>query len=126
MRRLVFTCTVAIFYSFSAVAQSSIDVRVASSANDAEERVSGGSIKLGSSDLEMVFDRSRQQIVGIRFSPVDVPRGALITNAYIQFTADETTTESTVLSIRAQNADYAPVFGSGRRDLSVRPLKVGS
>ena len=72
----------------------------------------------------MVFDGSRQQIVGIRFSPVNIPQGALITNAYIEFTVDETTTEATVLSIQAQDADHAPAFGSGTNDISDRPRTV--
>ena len=111
--------TIVLFFSWAAAAQSSIDVRVSSNANDAEER-SSGRVDLNSGDLEMILDGSRQQSVGVRFSPVNIPQGALITDAYIQFTVDETTSGSTVLVIQAQDADHAPAFGSGTNDISDR------
>ena len=44
---------------------------------------------LNSSDLELVTDGSNSQMVGLRFTGIDIPQGAIITNAYIQFTTDE-------------------------------------
>ncbi|MEI2302524.1 hypothetical protein MKZ91_31295, partial [Ensifer sp. MJa1] len=76
----------------SALAAPTIfETRVVASADDAEER-SSGSMSLNSSDLELTVDDGVGQTVGIRFIGIDIPKGAIITNAYIQFTVDEVST----------------------------------
>ncbi len=52
-----------------------------------------------SSDLELVFDTSNQ-VVGMRFVNLTIPKGATIVNAYLQFKVDETSSETTSLTIR--------------------------
>ena len=49
-----------------------------------------GSLDPGSSDLEFGAESSGNdpQMVGMRFSNINIPKGSLITNAYIQFTVD--------------------------------------
>ncbi len=54
---------------------------------DAEER-SNGCMRTGSEDLEIVRDNSAYQSVGLRFSGLDIPDNATITNAYVTFTVD--------------------------------------
>ena len=66
----------------------SIDVRVSTGNDDSEEAISTGSIDRGSSDLEMALE-STDQLIAIRFRSVGLPQGANITNAYVQFQADE-------------------------------------
>ena len=97
----------------------SIDVRVADSSDDAEER-SSGSMYLTSSDLELVFDGS-DQTVGMRFNVVGVPQGALITNAYIQFQVDEINTVATSLTIEGEDIDDALNFTPTSGNISSRP-----
>jgi fibro-slime domain-containing protein len=94
--------------------------RVVSSDNDdAEERVSNGDMYRSSSDLEMTRD-GHEQIVGIRFRDISIPKGATITNAYIQFTADETDSESTNLTIHGEDSDNALAFSGVDYDISSR------
>src|SRR6188474_810829 len=93
-----------------------VDVSVAASSDDAEERASG-SVALTSTDLELVTD-SVVQIVGIRFPDVTIPRGATITAAYVQFSVDEATSDATSLTIRAQAADTAPTFTTATANIS--------
>ena len=38
----------------------------------------------------MIVDGPDDQKIGIRFNNLNIPQGALIENAYIQFTADQT------------------------------------
>ena len=97
---------------------ATLDIRVKSSSDDAEES-SSGSVNLSSSDLELVFDTSNQQ-VGMRFTGVSIPRGASITNAYIQFKVDETGSGAISLTIRAQAGDNAPTFTTASRNISAR------
>ena len=101
------------------VAQS-IDIRINSGGDDVEENANG-SMYTNSSDIELVADGSRgNQTIGLLFRSLGIPQGATITNAYIQFTVDETSTESTSLSIRAQDTDNAAVFGTGSYNVSNR------
>ena len=64
--------------------------KVSGSTQDAEEKVSNGSVNITSSDLELCREGSAPQIIGIRFNNPGIPRSSEITNAYIQFTVDET------------------------------------
>ena len=61
-----------------------------SSGNDDAEEEPDGDIDLGSSDLEITIDSSREgpQTLGIRFGGVTIPKGATVLNAAIQFTVD--------------------------------------
>jgi len=97
-----------------------------SSANDAEES-STGAVDLVSTDLEMVADGARgNQIVGLRFTPLAVPRDAVIASAFVQFAADEAQSAATALTIRAQAADHAGAFTAAAADLSSRALTTAS
>ncbi|WP_018237170.1 metallophosphoesterase [Ensifer sp. BR816] len=106
-------------------APSIFEARVASSADDAEER-SSGSTSLNSSDLELTVDDGTGQTVGIRFTGIDIPKGAIITNAYIQFTADEVTSGAVSLLIRGQDADDAAAFTTAKFNVTSRPTTDAS
>jgi len=95
------------------------DTRIATGADDAEESASG-TITLGSSDLEMVYDGSNQT-VGLRFSGVSIPQGARIAEAVVQFRADESGTIATTLMIAGQAADSAGQFTTAAGNISGRP-----
>jgi hypothetical protein len=101
------------------------EVRISAGTDDAEERASG-SISLKSSDLEFAFDGGGDQTVGMRFSGVQVPPGAVIVNAYIQFQADETNTAVTSLTIQGEAADNALTFTQANSSISDRLLITGT
>lgn len=74
---------------------------VLSGTDDAEECIPGGSGTVGamdltSSDLEIMLDGTKNQLIGIRFGNIDIPQGATINRAYIQF---------------ANKGDKSPVMG---------------
>ncbi|MBX9448769.1 MAG: DUF839 domain-containing protein [Taibaiella sp.] len=72
-------------------AQSMTQVKiVASGIDDAEENITGsaiGEIDLTSSDLELSTDGSDEQVIGLRFTNINIPAGATIERAFIQFTS---------------------------------------
>jgi hypothetical protein len=103
---------------------TTIWVPVAESSDDAEERPSG-SMKLSSSDLEMVFDRGGNQHIGMRFQ-VDIPKDAHILNAYIQFTADESHSGPTTLTIEGEDTGNAPAFIEIDGNISSRTARTTS
>ena len=100
------------------------DIRVAASSDDAEES-SLGIMSLSSSDLELVNDGGNQK-VGMRFNGLPIPRGAVITRAYVQFQADKAYGTATSLTIRGQAIDQAPTFTSALGNVSGRSLTTAS
>ncbi|MGE5803537.1 MAG: Ig-like domain-containing protein [Gemmatimonadota bacterium] len=105
-------------------ATGTIDVRVASSTDDAEESASGD-MSLHSKDLELVNDGS-DQTVGLRFVGVTIPRGAAITNAYVQFQAIERNTGPDAVTIAAQATDFAKPFNYTSGNISSRPRSAAA
>ncbi len=92
MKHLFYTLILGLGFS-AAHAQSTITVRVNSNTDDAEEAAGNGDMYTTSSDLEMSFDDytvvNDDQLIGIRFTNVNIPANAIIQNAYIQFQVDE-------------------------------------
>ena len=95
-----------------------LERRVTAAADDAEESASG-SVSLSSSDLELTYDGS-QQMVGMRFPNLAIPRGAIIASATVQFTAKEAQPEATNLRIYGEATDNALAFTSATRGISSR------
>jgi hypothetical protein len=99
---------------------TTFEKRVVSGLDDVEQNASG-SMSVNSSDLELVDDGSAVgQTIGIRFTGIDIPQGAIITNAYIQFQVDEVSTVATSLVIRAEDADNAAAFAKVTNNVSSR------
>ena len=94
--------------------------------DDAEERVSNGAVNRGSGDLELTEDGSNLQVVGLRFPHLQVPLGAPIVAAYIEFTADEKGSDQTDLLFHGQATDNALHFESDDGDISSRPKTAAS
>ena len=97
-----------------------VNIRISDDDDDAEEYISDHSVNLGSSDLELGYEGSNAQIVGIRFPNVQIPRGAKITNAYIQFYCDEVTTGAASFNIKGEYRLLSEPFSTSDRNLSDR------
>ena len=70
----------------------------------------------------------KKQVVGLRFQDVDVPRGAEIEGAYVQFACDEPGKNHDPFGVRiwGQASDNAGVFTTTSGDLSSRPRTSAS
>jgi hypothetical protein len=70
------------------------DTGIADENDDGEDHIAygdtadDGAESRGSTDLEMPWDGSDYQVVGLRFRDMPIPQGAPITEAYVQFTPD--------------------------------------
>ena len=108
---------------FSSVAFSvTEEIRVSSKHNDAEELISDGNMYRDSSDLELGYDdyAGGLQIVGMRFQSVNIPQGATINSAYIEFETDETDSGATNLVIFGENNDSPNQFANNDNNISDR------
>jgi hypothetical protein len=120
------TTSSSVYVTVDNVPDTSVTVerRVSASSDDAEQNSNAGPI-LDSTDLELVTDTS-VQTVGMRFTGVNVPRGATITNAYVQFAVDEAGSTATSLNVRGEAADNAATFTTSKNNLSNRPRTTAS
>lgn len=102
--------------------------RISSGSDDVEQRLSNGDMYFDSSDLELNNDTGYfgPQLVGMRFNKLNIPQGATITSAYIEFEADETDSVATSLLFRAQAADDAAPFVDKPYNLSNRTTTASS
>lgn len=110
------------------VAQSNyFSAVINSDSDDAEENIDGGGIDLTSSDLEMVHDNgvlgvnSKDQIIGLRFTNIDVPENAIIDSVFLQFTVKSTDDDPAVLQIHGEDFFNSPTFSDLDYNISSRP-----
>ena len=98
------------------------ETRVSSGNDDAEEDVSGGGMDLSSSDLE-IFDDGGLQVIGLRFVDIPIPKGAIVDNAFIEFTCDETDggTQPVSALIEGQLNPNPPTFAGVTNNITNRP-----
>ncbi len=104
---------------------ATICARIATGNDDVEQNNNSSSGNLGamymnSLDLELVTNGTDpgNQIVGLRFTGLTIPKGATITNATIQFTSDAADSAAASLTIKGQASDNAPAFASTTNNLS--------
>jgi len=99
-----------------------IRIRINHFADDVEERVSDGDMYVDSTDIEIGDDPNKTgaQVVGLRFNGLEIPQGATISNAYIEFEADNTDSVATSVTITGEMADNAAAFSTDDYNLTNR------
>ena len=99
-KKLALVLSTFAIFTFIATSQTTVNVKITDANDDLEERLAAGGDALGSvdatsSDLELGCETAPEpQIVGLIFRAVAIPKGATITNAYVQFTCDETDSQT--------------------------------
>lgn len=87
--------------------------------DDAEENAAGA-VRLNRKNLELGESASSAQTVGLRFRQVNVPQGATIVNAYIQFYVAKAQSGPAAFTIRGEATDNAVSFSPSNGNLSSR------
>ena len=101
------------------------DAYVEAGSDDAEETSGGGMVRMDSR-IELGTKAASPQSVGLRFNWVDIPRGATVIGATIQFTVNLASSDATALTIKGQAADNALTFTGGLNNISSRPTTTAS
>jgi hypothetical protein len=101
--------------------------RVSSGSDDAEQ-YSKGAVILGDPALNIVYESKTtgNQIIGLRFSGLDIPKGATITKAYIEFTADKASSGTASLILYGEATDNASTFTTASKNISSRKKTAAS
>lgn len=95
--------------------------------DDQEEEISSGALDIASSDLELSNEGgSSEQVIGIRFNNVNIPQGAYITRAYVQFTCDDLNSGATTITFRGEASDSAHTFAQTSGAVSSRATGLSS
>jgi len=122
-----------LLFSFWLVAYSafcqSIEQRIQSSSDDAEEKYDGSYVTTSSSDIEMVYDSWNDQglqTIGLRFDDIKIPANSVVSNAYIQFTADGASSGDVTLTIKGEDIAKSPSFSGNSNNLSSRKTTTAS
>ena len=89
--------------------------------DDAEE-LSNGTMLLNRGALRMVEDGKEKLLTGVRFDRVELPPGAEIVEAYLQFTVDVESESNAVLRLQAEASNEAPTFKNDSGSISNRSL----
>jgi len=96
---------------------------------DSKNKYHDGQVDIKSNDLEMCLDQTSSktlyQLVGMRFY-VDVPKGAEITNAFIQFTSGKHYYKDVTIIFHGEAADNAEAFQETDNNISGRPVTTTS
>ncbi|MHC4189334.1 MAG: LamG-like jellyroll fold domain-containing protein [Planctomycetota bacterium] len=105
-----------------------IERQVNNSSDDREQDVGGGLGSADDSDLEMPYEdqgtpATDEQIIGIRWEDIAIPKGSAILEAWVRFDVDETKngTDHVSLIIEGELSPDAVTFGGNDPDISSRP-----
>ncbi|MCF2948337.1 VWA domain-containing protein [Paraglaciecola aquimarina] len=103
--------------------KGSLNYQVSSQNNNAEERSDG----YQSTGSELTFNASANKYIGVRFRKVTLPQGASVSNAYIEFTAYQTSSSNFAsFNISGVDQDDPSSFRNYSRYLQRNKPKTGS
>jgi len=110
-------------YAAAQVSSCGGDFRILQGSDDAEEKTNGDMVLGDTLDLDLA-----QHEVGVRFQGVTVPQGAIITKAFIQFTAekDDEETNSAGVFIFAEDTDNSQTFSTNTNDITSRTKTIST
>jgi hypothetical protein len=96
-----------------------VSSRVMARRDDAEQRTDGSRFNNNSNDLDLGQDGNQGQVVGLRFQNLDIPQGATITSAVIEFAISAADSNAASLVVKGEATDDAREFRdrSGQRVL---------
>lgn len=112
---------------------ATLTVQVNTNNDDAEENITSNAMNLGSSDLELGSEDGIEQLVGLRFTTVNIVETQTICAASLEFTVNTANPgaapfnyDPAGFTIQAQAIDDAPAIGGGANNLSARARTAAS
>jgi hypothetical protein len=101
--------------------------RPISTGTDDADQASWGTVNRTNGDIELGAGSFNLPVTaGLRFTGVQIPKGAKIVDASVQFRADETGNRSTNLTIRAERADNSAPITTSSFNISNRQRTTAS
>lgn len=125
MKGLRFLLCTVFLVSLKCVSAQKIEQSIQASSDDAEEKFDGSYVTTSSSDIEMVYDSWNDQglqKLGLRFRDIKIPVNSIISKAYIQFTADGTSSGNVTMTIKGESAANSAQFINSSDNISNRAV----
>ncbi len=98
-----------------------VTYRIASPEDDVEENGKTGSIASYKNKLRLVSAPGKgNQVIGLRFTSINIPAGAQISNAYLEFVAESENNRPGTLMISVEDINNSPPFKSDKLNVSSR------
>ena len=123
MKSLNLFLFVLLIVNINFVSSQTFEQYIQASADDAEEKFDGSYVTTSSSDLEMMYDSWNSQgiqTLGLRFDNIAIPANSLITNAYIQFTADGSYSGNLSMTVKGEDVANSIAFANTTNNISGR------
>ncbi|MEZ5001781.1 MAG: hypothetical protein R2730_01985 [Chitinophagales bacterium] len=83
---------------------------VNASEDDAVENLGNGQTSIGNVDLSLVSSDHNEQLIGVRFTNLNIPQGAVVSSARLVYNVDQLKDGWNELEIYAENTDHASPF----------------
>ncbi len=101
-----------------------LEIPIAAGTDDAEQKPNRN-MAVNSADLDMMTDTTVTfTAVGLRFTGVSLPANAAVTNAYIQFTADEAWSVPSSLVVAGEKALNPGTFSTAKSNITNRAKTI--
>ncbi len=97
-----------------------LDIRITDQTQDTEERVSNGKMDNNDGSLDIGYEKSNKQLIGLRFENVAIPQGSTINSAYLQFTAKVDDSKGANFILSAEASDNAAALTTSTGNVSSR------
>lgn len=94
--------------------------QIIAGSDDAEQRLDTNAVSLTDTTLELGVNSSRSQYVGLRFTGLNIPRGATVLDAFVDFTASGNSTATTNLTFRGENVGNAATYTTATNHIGTR------
>jgi len=95
--------------------------QISQSTDDAEEFLSNRSVNLTGQGLGIGTEEGNAQLIGLRFTNINIPKNSTITNAYIEFTSLSTNSYAVSTRIFGIAEDNPGTFTSSTGNISAKP-----
>jgi uncharacterized repeat protein (TIGR01451 family) len=99
---------------------ATITTTVSASSDDAAQTVSSGAVNINNGALNLPYNGTALNLIGMRFASMEIPSGSTINSANLRFTANGTASTTVNLTIRGEAADNAATFANTTNNISSR------
>lgn len=108
------------FYGSNITAQTTVSSQISASLEDVEEIVSSGTVNGTSGSLEVSNDTDGVQLIGLHFKNLNIPIGAVIDSASVEFVPSNQSPDQLALNVYAEAANNPQIWSTSNSDVSNR------
>ena len=109
-----------LFNTSNLEAQTTVTSQIASSAADAEEIISNGNLLLSDTALQVFNDVQEEQVIGVHFKNLNIPKGAIIDSTSVQLVPSNQSPDLLSINVYAEASDNPQIWTASSNDITNR------